>query len=58
MESDYEKMMNILHKGTQEGTMSSDWVKAFEALLTDAYHAGAQAGYQEAKREAGLWTSF
>lgn len=58
MDNDYEQMMQLLHKGTQEGTMTPEWVKAFEGLLTSAYHAGAQAGYQEAKREAGLWTSF
>ncbi len=58
MPNDYEQLLNVLQKGVNEGTMTEEFTEAWTAILRDAYHAGAQAGYEEAKREAGLWTSF
>lgn len=58
MADDYAQMLDILQQGVTEGTMTPEFTEAWTSVLNGAYHAGAQAGYQEAKREAELWTSF
>lgn len=58
MENDYEKVMAVLQQGVKNGTMTKEFMEAWQSVLNGVYHAGAQAGYEEAKREAGLWTSF
>lgn len=58
MDNDYEQALAILQKGVKEGVMTEEFMKAWTSILNGVYHAGAQAGYEEAKREAGLWTSF
>lgn len=58
MADDYQQMLEILQQGVKDGTMTPEFTEAWTSVLHGAYHAGAQAGYEEAKREAGLWTSF
>lgn len=58
MDNDYEQVMAVLQQGVKDGTMTPDFMEAWTSVLNGVYHAGAQAGYEEAKREAGLWTSF
>lgn len=58
MDNDYEQVMTVLQQGVKDGTMTEEFQQAWTSILNGVYHAGAQAGYEEAKREAGLWTSF
>lgn len=58
MADELEQLMQILQRGVKDGTVTPEFSEAWTSVLHSVYHAGAQAGYEEAKREAGLWTSF